>query len=393
MAKEKNINTKSKHVEVESNVGRDELAVTLHNALNKSSKDGTKSAYWVDDDDNPSIIRDWVSTGSTLLDLAISNRPHGGLPVGRVAELSGLEGTGKSLMCAHIIRETEKKGGLSVFFDSESAIDRNFWVALGVNIKNTNYCPFTTLEDLFKKVELCIGEFRKSSHDRLLTIFIDSVAQATIEKELEAEHGIDGYNTGKSLILGKAFRKITGIISRERILVVFTNQLRFNMNSGPFGDKWTTPGGKSLSYTASTRVRLGTIGKLKKNNEVIGVKCTCAVIKSRMGPGARGAQFEIHYDSGIQDLASWLNFSKERGIITGTAAKYSWKRTNGETMEFNTAKFVELMNSDKDLKEEFYQVICDNYIMHYRDPNSKIVEDVEEVSDETPPETESNSDE
>jgi len=301
--------------------------------------------------------------------------------------------TGKSLMCAHIIAETSKLGGYSVFFDSEFAVDRKFWTALGVNVKNTNYVPFTTLEDLFTHIETCIGAFRKANKDKLLTIFIDSVAQATIEKELEAEHGIDGYNTGKSLILGKAFRKITGLIAKQRILIVFTNQLRFNMNAGPFGDKWTTPGGKSLSYACSTRVRMGTIGKLKKNDEVIGVKCTCQVIKSRMGPGARGAQFEIHYDSGIQDLASWLNFSKERGIITGTAAKYTWKRANGESLEFNTSKFVELMNSDKDLKEEFYQVICNDYIMNYRDPNSKIVEDIEEVSEEVPPITESKSEE
>jgi len=92
MAKEKNINTKSKHVEVESNVNRDDLALLLQTAMNKASKDGTKVAYFVDEDDNPSEIKEWVSTGSTLLDLAISNRAHGGLPVGRVTELSGLEG-------------------------------------------------------------------------------------------------------------------------------------------------------------------------------------------------------------------------------------------------------------------------------------------------------------
>jgi recombination protein RecA len=290
--------------------------------------------------------------------------------------------TGKSLLCAHIIAETEKMGGLSVFFDSEFAVDRSFWTALGVNLANTNYVPFTTLEELFNNIELCIGAFRKANRDKLLTIFVDSVAGASIDSELESEHGSQGYATGKSLILGKAMRKITGLIARQRILIVFTNQLRYNMNSGPFGDKWLSPGGKALPFAASVRVRMASLGKLKRGDEVVGVKCQCAVIKTRHAPNHRTAQFEILYDSGIQDLASWLSFAKERNIITGTAAKYVWKREGGEELTFNTAKFVELMNSDEKLKEEFYQQICKTYIMEYRTPNSKIEENLTEVEGE-----------
>ena len=382
MAKEKNTKSNSKHVEVETNVERDDLALLLQTALNKANKDGGKVSYFLDEDDNPSQVNEWVSTGSSLLDLSISNRPHGGLPVGRIVELSGLEGTGKSLLCAHIIAETEKMGGLSVFFDSEFAVDRSFWTALGVNLANTNYVPFTTLEELFNNIELCIGAFRKANRDKLLTIFVDSVAGASIDSELESEHGSQGYATGKSLILGKAMRKITGLIARQRILIVFTNQLRYNMNSGPFGDKWLSPGGKALPFAASVRVRMASLGKLKRGDEVVGVKCQCAVIKTRHAPNHRTAQFEILYDSGIQDLASWLSFAKERNIITGTAAKYVWKREGGDELTFNTSKFVELMNSDEKLKEEFYQQICKTYIMEYRTPNSKIEENLTEVEGE-----------
>ena len=382
MAKEKNTKSNSKHVEVETNVERDDLALLLQTALNKANKDGGKVSYFLDEDDNPSQVNEWVSTGSSLLDLSISNRPHGGLPVGRIVELSGLEGTGKSLLCAHIIAETEKMGGLSVFFDSEFAVDRSFWTALGVNLANTNYVPFTTLEELFNNIELCIGAFRKANRDKLLTIFVDSVAGASIDSELESEHGSQGYATGKSLILGKAMRKITGLIARQRILIVFTNQLRYNMNSGPFGDKWLSPGGKALPFAASVRVRMASLGKLKRGDEVVGVKCQCAVIKTRHAPNHRTAQFEILYDSGIQDLASWLSFTKERNIITGTAAKYVWKREGGDELTFNTSKFVELMNSDEKLKEEFYQQICKTYIMEYRTPNSKIEENLTEVEGE-----------
>ncbi len=369
-----------KHVNVD--VDRDDLALLLQNELNKSQKDGSKVSYFLDEDDNPSLITEWVSTGSTLLDLAISNRPHGGMPVSRIVELSGLESTGKSLISAQIISETQKRNGLSVFFDSEFAVDRSFWVALGVNIKNVNYVPFITLEELFTKLELCVGTFRKANNDRLLTIFVDSVAQASVEKEMESEHGVDGYATGKSLVLSKAMRKITGLISKQRILLVFTNQLRYNMNSGPFGEKFVCPGGKALSFASSVRIRLANLGKLKINDNIIGMKCQAQVIKNRCGPSYRTAGFEIHYDSGIQDLSSWLGFMKLHKIVSGDGRGYEYKRTSGDVINFNTDKFVELMNTDIVLKEEIYQQICDKYIMQYRSPNSKIIENIEETNTE-----------
>ena len=372
----------SKHVDVDANVERDELALLLQKELNKTNKDGSKSSYFLDEDDNPSQILEWISTGSTLLDLAISNRPHGGLPVGRMIELSGLEGTGKSLICAQLIAETQKRGGLAVFFDSEFSVDRNFWVALGVNLKNVNYVPFTTLEEFFTKFELCIGAFRKANKDRLLTIFVDSVTQASVEKEMESDHGIDGYNTGRAIIISKAMRKCTGLIARQRILPVFTNQVRYNMNGGPFGDKWIVPGGKALPFACSVRVRLANTGKLTKGDEVIGMKAQAQVIKNRCGPNYRTAAFEIHYDSGIQDLASWLKFMKDDGIVTGDGRGYTYRRTTGEELKFNISEFVELVTTNAAIKEEIYQAICNKYIMQYRSPNSKIVEDVEETNSE-----------
>jgi len=372
----------SKHVESDAQVERDDLALLLQKELNKSQKDGSKVSYFLDEGENPWDILEWVSTGSTLLDLAVSNRPHGGLPVGRMIELSGLEGTGKSLICGHLIAETQKKGGLSVFFDSESAVDKAYWTALGVDVRSVNCVPFTTLEELFNKLELCIGAFRKASKDRLLTIFVDSIAQASVEKEMESEHGVDGYNTGKSIIISKAMRKITNLIAKQRILLVFTNQLRYNMNAGPFGDKWITPGGKALPFSCSVRIRLANLGKLTKGDEVIGMKAQTQVIKNRCGPNYRTAAFEIHYDSGIQDLSSWVKYMKEHGLVNGDGHGYDYKRADGSEITFKTDKFVELVNTDPVFKEEVYQAICNNYVMKYRDPNSKIVEDVVEVEGE-----------
>ena len=376
--------TPSKHVESDANIDRDEMAVALQKELNKANKDGSKASFFLDEEDDPSKVTDWLSTGSSILDLAISNRKKGGMPAGKFIELSGLEGTGKSLICAQMIAETQKRGGLAVFFDSEFAVDKTFWVALGIDVKNVNYVPFTTLEELFTKMELCVGAFRKVSKDRLLTIFVDSLTQASVESEMESEHGVDGFSTGKAKVIAKAMRKITGLIARQRILTVFTNQLRYNMNSGPHGEKWITPGGKAFPYACSVRVRFVSLGKLKKGDDIIGMKCQAQVIKNRLGPNWRTAAFEIHYDSGIQNYKSWVDFMKLHGIITGDWRCWKYTRpSTGEKIEFSTAEFVDKMNSDEALKEDVYNSISDTYIMQYRDPSAKpIIEDVEETGDE-----------
>jgi len=203
---------------------------------------------------------------------------------------------------------------------------------------------------------------------------------------MESEHGISGYNTGKSIIISKAMRKITGLVAKQNILLVFTNQLRYNMQAGFGQEKWVVPGGKALSFACSVRIRLANLGKLRvgvgEDSTVIGMKVQAQVIKNRCGPNFKIAGFEIHYDSGIQNLSSWLTYMKSRGLISGTKAKYTYKRTSGESVEFNTSKFVEMINTDPEFKAEIYKRICDEYIMLYRDSNSKIVEDVEETNTE-----------
>jgi recombination protein RecA len=388
---EKEIKKKSpsKHIDSDAVIDRDEMAVALQKELNKSRKDGSKVSYFLDEEDDPSMVTDWLSTGSTMLDLAISNRKNGGMPSGKFIELSGLEGTGKSLLCAQMIAETQKRGGLAVFFDSEFAVEKTFWKALGINVRDVQYVPFVTLEELFTNMELCIGAFRKMSKDRLLTIFVDSLTQASVETEMEGEHGVSGYNTGKAIIIAKAMRKITGLISRQRILTVFTNQLRYNMATGgnPNAEKWITPGGKAFPYACSVRIRFANLGKLTKGDGdkkmVIGMKAQAQVIKNRMGPNWRTAAFEIHYDSGIQNYKSWIDFMKLHGIITGDWRGWKFTRKDDSKIEFTTAEFVELMGKDEALKAEVYDAICDKYIMQYQNPDTKaIVEDVQETGDQ-----------
>ena len=361
---------------------RDELVELLANELNKANKDGGKIAYFLDEQENPAEISDWISTGSSILDLAISNRPHGGLPVGKMVEFNGLEGTGKSLLSAHVVADTQKKGGIAVVIDTENAAAPEFWKSLGVDLSKLLYVQCETVEDIFEKMEQMIGIVRKSNKDRILTIIVDSVAAASTKVELESDHGKDGFATGKSIIISKAMRKITTMIGRQKVLTVFTNQLRQNLNAMAFGDKYVVSGGKSLAYHCSVRVRLNNTGKLKKGEEVIGNECKAVVVKNRMGPPQRQASFDIYFDSGIADYGSWIKVLKENNLVKQGGAYYTYKKDDGTEWKFQSKDFVETMKTDKTLSEEIYLKICDSVIMKYKDPNSIIVDDAVVDTDE-----------
>ena len=361
---------------------RDELVELLASELNKANKDGGKIAYFLDEQENPAEISDWISTGSSILDLAISNRPHGGLPVGKMVEFNGLEGTGKSLVSAHVVADTQKKGGIAVVIDTENAAAPEFWKSLGVDLSKLLYVQCETVEDIFEKMEQMIGIVRKSNKDRILTIIVDSVAAASTKAELESDHGKDGFATGKSIIISKAMRKITTMIGRQKVLTVFTNQLRQNLNAMAFGDKYVVSGGKSLAYHCSVRVRLNNTGKLKRGEEVIGNECKAVVIKNRMGPPQRQASFDIYFDSGIADYGSWIKVLKENNLVKQGGAYYTYKKDDGSEWKFQSKDFVETMKTDKALSEEVYLKICDAVVMKYKDPNSIIVDDAVVDTDE-----------
>lgn len=373
MAKKSNTN-------IETN--KDDLIDLLQSELNKANKEGGKIAYRLDEQDNPADVTDWISTGSSILDLAISNRPYGGLPVGKMVEFNGLEGTGKSLVSAHVVSETQRKGGVAVIIDTENAAAPEFWKSLGVNLSKLLYVQCETVEDIFEQMEKVITIVRKSNKDRILTIIVDSVAAASTKAELESEHGKDGYATGKSIIISKAMRKITNMIGRQKVLTVFTNQLRQNLNAMAFGDKYVVSGGKALAYHCSVRVRLNNTGKLKKGEEIIGNECKAVVVKNRMGPPQRVANFDIYFDSGIADYSSWIKVLKDNNIIKQGGAYYTYVKNDGTDWKFQSKDFISTLQEDTKLKEEIYLKICEAVIMKYKDPNSKIVEDAEVSTDE-----------
>ena len=343
---------------------RDELANVLADSLNKQFKD-MKVAYFLDGSDTtPTDIKEFISTGSTMLDLAIANKPNGGIAVGRITEINGLESSGKSLIGAHILAETQKKGGVAVYIDTENSVSEEFLKVLGIDTTQLLYLQLQTVEQIFQAIEEIVLKVREAEKDRLVTILVDSLAAASTQVEIDADFEKDGWATSKAIIISKALRKITQMIGRQRIALVFTNQLRTKLGV-MFGDPWTTSGGKALPFHASTRIRLKNKGRItdtKKN--VLGMTILAQVVKNRLGPPLRHAEFPLYFESGIDDVGSWLEVMKKHKLVKSAGAWYTYTDVAGEEYKFQSKDFLKILEENS-LKDEVYDRICDKVILKY----------------------------
>ena len=364
----------------------DELATALgesiREGLNKKFKNTNyKVAYFLDGDtDSPSEVQGWVGTGSSMLDLAVSNRPNGGFPVGRITEITGLEASGKSLLAAHALADTQKQGGLAVYIDTENAVSREFLEAIGLNLEKMLYVPLDAIEDIFEAIESIIESVRKSNKDRLVTIVVDSVMGASTKIEQAADYDKDGWATSKAIILSKGMRKITNLIGRQRIALLFTNQLRSRLGVA-FGDPWTTSGGKAIPFHSSVRLRLKSVGqiKVKKDgvDQTVGIKTRCQVIKNRMGPPLKTIDYDIYFESGIDNFGGWLNVMKQHKLVSTAGAWYTYTKADGNEVKFLSKDFQGKLEADPELKDEIYKAICNAYILTYKPGDNIGIDDVE----------------
>jgi recombination protein RecA len=366
-----------------------DLAEVLAESLNKQSKE-QKVAYFLDTEDAPTNVEGWISTGASMLDVAISNRPYGGLPVGRITEVTGLEQSGKSLLSAHLLAETQKLGGVAVLIDTETAVSREFLDAIGVDVSKLLYVSADSVEQIFEFIETIIEKVRLTNKDKCVTIVVDSVAAASTKKELEADYDKDGYATDKAIIISKAMRKITNMIGRQKITLVFTNQLRQKMNAMAFSDPWTTSGGKALAFHASVRLRLKGMGSIKGkdkngNEHIVGIKVRAQVIKNRMGPPLRSADFDIFFDRGIDNYGAWLGSLKDNNLIKQAGAWYTYVDIEtGEEIKFQSKDFPEILQTREDVKDQIYKRICESQILQYKNSSldtDNLIESSEVIGD------------
>ena len=359
---------------------QDDLAKVIADQLNKTS--GKQIAFFLGSDPTaPTHFTDFISTGSSILDIAVSNRKHGGIACGRITELQGNESSGKSLVAAHMLLDTQRRGGVAVLIDTETAVNKDFFKAVGLDLNKAIYVSENLVENIFEIIEQIVESVRKTDKDKLVCIVVDSLTGATTEREAESDHGQDGYATGKAIIISKALRKITKLIGDQKIALVFTSQLRQKMNAMPFADPWTTSGGKGLAFHSSTRIRLTLSGTLKDSDskEIVGVKVKAKVIKNRLGPPHRLAEFNILFNRGIDDYTSWYQTMKDRKLIKSSGAWATWTDPKSEEeIRFQKGTFIDILLSDKKRREVIYDQIADALIMTYQDNE---ITDVVEVSE------------
>lgn len=263
--------------------------------------------------DAPRVRIEAISTGAINLDAAIG---IGGVPRGRVTEIYGPESSGKTTLCLHVVANAQRTGGVAAFIDAEHALDTEYSKKLGVDVENLLISQPDTGE---QALEICEILVRSGAVD---VIVIDSVAALVPKAEIEGEMG-DSFMGLQARLMSQALRKLTGAIARSKTAVIFINQLREKIGV-MFGNPETTTGGKALKFYASVRLDIRRIGPVKEKEDVVGSHVRVKVVKNKVAPPFKQAEFDIMYTEGISHTSLLVDIGSENGIIEKSGAWYSY---------------------------------------------------------------------
>ncbi|WP_201544638.1 recombinase RecA [Psychrobacter immobilis] len=288
-------------------------AKALKAALGQIEKQFGKNTIMHLGDDSAIMDVDVVSTGSLGLDIALG---IGGLPKGRIVEIYGPESSGKTTMTLQAIAECQKQGGVCAFIDAEHALDPVYARKLGVNTDDLLLSQPDNGEQALEITDMLV---RSGAVDMIV---IDSVAALTPRAEIEGEMG-DSHMGLQARLMSQALRKITGNAKRSNCMVVFINQIRMKIGV-MFGSPETTTGGNALKFYASVRMDIRRIGAVKNGDEIIGNQTRVKVIKNKMAPPFRQAEFEITYGEGTNHLAEVIDLGVEIGAVGKAGSWYSY---------------------------------------------------------------------
>ena len=254
-----------------------------------------------------------VSTGSLSLDLALGGQ---GLPKGRIIEIFGPESSGKTTLALHVVAQAQKAGGIAAFIDAEHALDPSWAKKLGVELETLLVSQPGSGEEAMHITEMLV---KSNAVD---VIVIDSVAALVPRKELEGEMG-DTHVGLQARLMSQAMRKLTGVISKSKCVVIFINQIREKIGV-MFGSPETTPGGRALKFYCSCRIDVRRIGQLKDGEEVVGQRVKAKVVKNKVAPPFRVAEFDMMHASGISLEADVLDLALVQKIIVRSGAWFKY---------------------------------------------------------------------
>ncbi len=259
---------------------------------------------------------DAIPTGSIALDLALG---VGGIPRGRITEVFGPESSGKTTLCQHVIAEGQRKGGVAAFIDVEHALDPAYARACGVNVDELLVSQPDTGEQALEITETLI---RSGGID---CIVVDSVAALVPRAEIEGEMG-DSFVGIQARLMSQALRKLTGVVSRTNTALVFTNQLREKIGV-MFGNPETTPGGRALKFYASVRLDIRRVETIKAGTDSVGNRVRVKVVKNKVAPPFRVAEFDVMYGEGISREGGLLDVGVAMDVVTKTGAWFTFGET------------------------------------------------------------------
>lgn len=350
-----------KKEENETVVNNNDFLKSLVKTINKDA--GSEITYLLEDG-SPSDVTKWITTGSSLLDYAISNRRNGGAPISKIIEIVGHYSTGKSLLAQLICAAAQKQGAMVMYEDFEGTIDSTWCKTVGLDVnKNFIYAQPNHLEEGFEMIFTTlrmIDEVEKQGKDPFpfTVIVVDSVAGAPVSADLETENVDPGANMGlKARIISKNITNLRGAAGRKNVLLIFLNQLKEKIGAMGYTDeaKFSTPGGKAIRYFSSASMQISSVGKIKnKDNEIVGIETSVKILKNRFGPGFRVAKFPIFFNRGIDDGMSVLEFlSDGHGIVKANngpkGSSFHFKGDDKET-GLNQQDWLKMFKTDSTFK-------------------------------------------
>jgi recombination protein RecA len=289
---------------------------------------------------------DGIPTGSLSLDIALGGV---GVPKGRVLEIFGPESSGKTTLTLHVIANCQKEGGIAAFIDAEHALDPSWAKRLGVKLDELMVSQPDTGE---QALEICEMLVRSNAVD---VIVIDSVAALIPRAEIEGEMG-DAHVGLQARLMSQALRKLTGAINKSKCTVIFINQIREKIGV-MFGNPETTPGGRALKFYASVRIDVRRISTIKEGEVSIGAHTRARVVKNKMAPPFRDAEFDIMFDRGISYEGDLVDLAVLGNIVEKSGAWYNYKSTRLGQGRENAKQFLQ---DNKDLAEEIRQAVLES---------------------------------